>query len=33
MAMVGVEVDEDGDGVADEVVPRTARAVLLITFP
>ena len=32
MASVGVEVDDEGEGVADEV-PRTARAVLRITFP
>jgi hypothetical protein len=30
--VVGVEVEEEGDGVAEEV-PRTARAVLRITFP
>ena len=29
---VGVDVDDDGDGVADDV-PRTARAVLRITLP
>jgi hypothetical protein len=32
VAIVGVEVDEEGEGVAEEV-PRTARAVLRITFP
>ena len=32
VAIEGVDVDEEGDGVADEV-PRTARAVLRITFP
>jgi len=32
VAIEGVDVDEDGDGVADDV-PRTARAVLRITFP
>ena len=32
VAIEGVDVDEEGDGVADEV-PLTARAVLRITFP
>ncbi len=32
VGMDGVEIDEDGEGVADEV-PLTARAVVLMTCP